>query len=202
MLCQKLISIFSGGKKKKRYARGALQPWRGWVKIQTWASIQILRSPWHFLHCVGCSSLSHFSELHMGQRDLLTFTNSSGWERWHSIKRNTSMSRQNPVSTVHEHVIALNKHKSTFTGREPCHLTLPFQVCNYSIFWKLGNLCSRGTGQLVSLKNWMKYWWGFITTLPGLPQLPPEGAHWSNVTRLKSAPTITILDGSQEECST
>lgn len=93
-------------------------------------------------------------------------------------EKHLHMSHQNPVSTAHEHVIALNKHKSTFTGRESCRLTLPLKVSNYSIFWKLGNICSRSTGQLVSLKNWMKYWWGFITTLPGLPQLPPEGAHW------------------------
>lgn len=43
-------------------------------------------SPWHFLVRVGCSSLSRFSELQIEQRDLLTFTNSSGWERWHSTR--------------------------------------------------------------------------------------------------------------------
>lgn len=64
-----------------------------------------------------------------------------------------------PLRVTHEDVVALNKHKSTFTGREPCCFTLPFKVCKNSIFWELGPFCSRSSGQLIGLLNWTRYWW-------------------------------------------
>lgn len=113
-----------------------------------------------------------FSELHMGQRNLLTFTNSSGWERWHSIKEK----RLHMSSVSHMNMLLLWTNRNQPLQGESC----------LSIFWKLENICSRSTGQLAGLINWTKCWWGFITS-SGQPQLPAEGALCLNATRLKSA---------------
>lgn len=96
----------------------ALQPWRGWVKLETWASIQIWRSPWHFLHCVGCSSLSHFPRAAYGTAwpvDIYKLI----WLRAMAFYKEKHLHNVLPLFPWLRvlHVIALNKHESTFAGR-------------------------------------------------------------------------------------
>lgn len=64
-----------------------------------------------FSDCVGNSSSSHFSDVHTGQHNLLTFTNSSGYDGWNSISRNTNTNTGScPLPGVtYKHVIALTK---------------------------------------------------------------------------------------------
>ncbi len=61
-------------------------------------------------------------------------------------EKHLHMFHQSLVSTA-QHVIALNKHQSTFARRESCFLTLCFKVSKYSITWKLLQQRHRAAGR-------------------------------------------------------
>ena len=94
-----------------------------------------------FCNALAAHPCHIFPELHMGQHDLLTFTNSSGWVRWHSIKRNTSTCSRT-VSTAQCYTrtcYCFKQTESTFAERHGASL-FPLN----SIAWKLKkNICSR-----------------------------------------------------------
>lgn len=117
-------------------------------------------------------------------------------------EKHLHMSQKSTVSMAHEHIIALNKHQSTFQRKShvvSLLLSLPFKVWNYCVFWKLGKLCSRGARQLVGLLHWPTDWWGFVITdsaataaARGSPLLPCD--------QVKVCPRHAdkVLDGSQD----
>ena len=135
------VARSSSGETGWRFRHGLLFKYEGLLDI--------------FLSCIGCSSLSHFSKLQMEKHDLLTFTNSSGWERWHSIKGNTSKYPPSQ-SWLHRLVLHVNmlllqsKQQSTFAGSDVFYLSLPFKVYDYSFSCALVKLCRSSTGWPVS----------------------------------------------------